>query len=570
MTTLIVAAPTASYAAEETPVKGGTLVVALDADPSSLNGAVNTSLQTTTVSPQMLNVLVRLDTNSKLIPELADSWTMASDGLSYTFKLKQNVKWHDGTPFSSADVKFSLLEVDRKYNGVATGGLAAVDSIDTPDANTVVIKMKFPFPPLLDGVLAGANTAVIIPKHLYDTGDPLTNPYNLKPVGTGPFKFVEWVKGDRIVLERNPSYFKPGQPYLDKLIFKIIPDAAARVAALQKGDVDVLPYYTVPTLSVPELQKSPGVKVVIDDKRPVFSMIHTFFNLRNPILAKREVRQAIAWTVDRKQIVEKAVGGLGSVGTGPISSQQKDLYNASIKDKYLPVDTAKANALLDVAGYPKKADGTRFSLKLVFQRGSEAGALDAAAEIMREQLRPVGIALELQPLDAAGWLNAVYTTWQFDLGFASIGTGPAPSIGLHRLYISTNVKSAQFANNSNYMNTRIDQLFEQGSKELDPAKRKVIYNEVQTILVDDLPALILWEKVAPVAFRDTARGFPAGPFHWEAYDAAWTGPVAAAPTATAGTSTAASDGGSNLPVVLLGGLAACLAIVFLFTRRKAR
>jgi len=569
-TLIIVAGPAAGAAkADETPVTGGTLVVALDADPGTLNGGMNTGLETTTVSPQMLSVLLRMDNSRKLIPELADSWTMAPDGLKYTFKLHPNVKWHDGQAFSSADVKFSL-EFDRKYNSVAAGGLAALDTIDTPDANTVVLNLKYAFPPLLTGVLAGANTAVMVPKHLYDTGDPLTNPYNNKPVGTGPFKFVEWVKGDHITLEKNADYFKTGQPYVDKLIFKIIPDAAARVAALEKGDVDVLPYYTVPTLSVPELQKSPGVKVVIDPNRPTFAIVHATFNLRNPILAKKEVRQAIAYTIDRKLIVDKALGGLGVPATGPISSAEKDLYNPVVKDRYT-VDPAKANALLDAAGYPKKADGSRFSLTVVWQRGAEAGGLDATADIVKQELGAVGINLDLQPLDAAGWTNAAYVTWQFDITFVSLGTGPDPSIGLQPHYLSTNIKKVQFANNSGYVNPRIDQLFDQGAKELDPAKRKAIYDEVQTILIEDVPLLTLWEKVAPIAFRDTVRGFPSGPFHWENYDAGWIGPAAAAATPGSGTGAAAPapDAGSSVPLILVG-LAVVVVLGIVLARRRTR
>jgi peptide/nickel transport system substrate-binding protein len=572
-TLVVVIGSLAGAANAEDPVKGGTLVVALDADPGTLNGGINTGLETTTVSPQMLSVLLRMDNNRKLIPELADSWSMAADGLTYTFKLHPNVKWHDGQPFTSEDVKFSLLEIDRKFNTVAVGGLAAIDTIDTPDTNTVVLHLKYAFPPLLEGVLAGANTAVILPKHLYDTGDPLANPYNLKPVGTGPFKFVEWVKGDRIVLEKNPDYFKPGQPYVDKLIFKIIPDPAARVAALEKGDVDVLPYYTVPTLSVPELQQAPGVKVIVDANRPTFAIVHATFNLRNPILAKKEVRQAIANTIDRKLIVQKALGGLGVPATGPISSAEKDLYNPAVKDRYT-VDAAKANSLLDAAGYPKKADGSRFNLKVVFQRGAEAGAMDSVAEIAREELRAVGINLDLEPLDAAGWSNAAYVAWQFDISLVSLGTGPDPSIGLQGHYLSTNIRKVQFANNSGYVNPRIDELFAQGAKELDATKRKTIYDEVQTILIEDIPLLTLWEKVAPIAFRETVRGFPSGPFHWENYDAGWIGPVGAvaSPSSGPGTSGAPAPGdtGGSLPLLLIGGILAVVIVAFAFNARRSR
>ena len=223
--------------------RGGTMVVALPGDPEVLNSSITTDIASSNLCGQVYSTLVRLDNDGAVQPYLAKSWEISPDGLTYTFHLFDNVKWHDGKPFTAEDVAWGLWNVNQKYNGPASGLLEPVESIDATDKLTVVFKLKFPYPPLLRG-LAYFNSSNILPKHIFDNGeDPRRNAANFKPVGTGPFVFKEYRKGSHLIFERNPNFHLKGQPYLDRLVFQIIPNEAARALALEKGDIDFIPYY---------------------------------------------------------------------------------------------------------------------------------------------------------------------------------------------------------------------------------------------------------------------------------------------------------------------------------------
>jgi len=223
---------TASAAASATaaPKRGGTLVIAAGVDPGQLNPAISTAGGTHFVADSMYNGLVFLDKDLTPKPDLADSWTVSSDSKTYTFKLHPGVKWHDGIAFTSADVKFTFEQVLLKYHSRTKSGLEVVlAGIDTPDDNTVVFRFKTPYGPLLQRL--DVVEAPIVAKHIYEGQDPTKADANLKPVGTGPFKLAEYIKGDTIRMVRNPDYFKPGLPYLDGIVFKVIPQAATQILA---------------------------------------------------------------------------------------------------------------------------------------------------------------------------------------------------------------------------------------------------------------------------------------------------------------------------------------------------
>jgi peptide/nickel transport system substrate-binding protein len=235
------AAPAQPTAAAQPPAAQGerTIVVAMTADPGAINSAITTSGNTHFVADQIFNGLVGLDDQLNPVPELAASWDIGAGGKVYTFKLQPNVKWHDGQPFTSADVKFSFEQALLKFHSRTKAGLEKVlESIDTPDDGTVVFSFKQPYGPLLQRL--DVVEAPIIPKHIYEGKDLQKDPANLQPIGTGPFKFVEYVKGDHVTLERNPDYFRAGLPHLDKVIFRIIPDANTATLALEQGEVDYL------------------------------------------------------------------------------------------------------------------------------------------------------------------------------------------------------------------------------------------------------------------------------------------------------------------------------------------
>lgn len=551
-------------AADPTPsAPGGTLVVGIDQDPPTLNVAMSSALQTTVVGPQMLSTLISKDPEGRLVPELAESWDISPDGLTYTFQLRRGVTWSDGQPFTSADVVFSINELNRKYVGAATTAFAAVDTITAPDENTVVFKLSYPFPPLLEGAIAQANSAAIAPKHVYEKGDPLENPANNAPVGTGPFVFKEWVRGERIVLERNPNFYKQGKPYVERLIFQVIPDASARVNALVAGEIDYLPYFAVPPPRVGELAQNDNVKLEIDRNRPSYAVVSMFMNQENRFLADKRVRQAIAYAVDRETVASLAAPGASEPGTGPISSQDGTFYNSAIN--LYERDLEKANTLLDEAGFPAGSGGTRLSLSLNFNNAGEAGALTAAADVIREQLREVGIDVVPDPVDAATW-NAKLADSDFDMSMGSVSTGPDPAIGMSRIYLSTNQVEVALANNTHYTNLEVDDLLNQAARELDLDVRKNLYGKAQEIIVDDVPVLWLWQKVAPVVTAPDVTGFPSGQTHFEAYDNVRVGLTDGEGGAAGG-----DGGGGSSPVLwVVGALIAVGAAAGLAVRSAKR
>src|SRR6266478_2963303 len=215
------------------PRAGGTLTIVQGAEPATLVSAVNTSTFIGTVSTKIHEGLLDYDFDLKPRPVLAESWTVSPDGKTYTFKLRRGVTWHDGKPFTSADVKFSLEEIWKKLHPRGRVTFNKVIAVDTPDASTVVIRLSDPTPMMLAAF--SSYESQVLPKHVYEGKDFTTHPALNAPIGTGPFVFKEWKKGDFIRLEKNPSYWDKGKPYLDAIVIRIIPDAAARAAALGRA-----------------------------------------------------------------------------------------------------------------------------------------------------------------------------------------------------------------------------------------------------------------------------------------------------------------------------------------------
>jgi peptide/nickel transport system substrate-binding protein len=494
--------------------RGGSLVIAIGDNPPHLLTGISVDILTICVAGQIYDTLIKMDSKFQLHPSLAKSWKAAPDGLEYTFNLEPGVKWHDGRPFTSADVKHTFEEICGKYSSLARAAYKEVAAIETPDAVTVVFKMKSPDPAFFPWAFSQPNFAQIYPKHIYEGTDPRTNPANFKPVGTGPFKFKEWVRGSHIVLERNPDYFRKDTIFLDRLVFQIIPDPGARQLALEKGSVDHLPYFALSPASIEPLARARGTKV-IDSVRPALGEIIVFLNLRHPQLGVKAVRQALAHAIDRDVLVKLALNGRGRVATGPIRSDQPPFYNPDVT-KY-PRDVARANRLLDRAGFMRRG-AVRFPLRISYEGVAEGGALQSAAEIMREQLREVGIDLQLRPSDVAAWVETAFIKWDFDMCLGSYGTGPDPKIGGSRFYKTENIQRIPSSNLMGYSNPKVDDLLTRADLELDDATRARLYKEAQVIMVDDLPAIWLWEKTYPIAVRDGLVGLPSGAMHSEVFE----------------------------------------------------
>lgn len=484
------------------PQYGGTVVVAINADPGGLNPAITTQGGVHQICGSIFSGLVGQDFDLNPVPDLAESWTVSPDGRVYTFLLAKNAVFHDGAPLTSDDVRFTFEEMLLKYHSRTRASIGDnLHQITTPDAHTVVFEFKRPYAAFLQ--LIDTANAPIMPKHLFAGTDPLTSPYNIQPVGSGPFKFQAWDKGDRITLARNQSYFKTGKPYLDRVVYKVTTSNSTAAIAFENGEID---YFTNPSpLDVDRLAKMPDV-VVTDKGREGYATVETVvLNITRAPLSDIRVRQAMAYAIDKNYIVDKVAFGRGKVATGPISSSLKWAYNPDVAkyDRNLTL----SNQMLDDAGLERRADGTRFRLKFVYPQ-----SYAKIVEVLRDQLREVGIELDLELMEFSSAVDAVYIKKDFDMGFASFENGPDPDIGVKRTAVSSNIGPIPFSNGAGYRNSRVDELFALASSETDKQKRADYYFELQKIMADEVPYLWIYEPISSAAYKSSLQGM----YQWSA------------------------------------------------------
>ncbi|HTN72574.1 MAG TPA: ABC transporter substrate-binding protein [Methylomirabilota bacterium] len=500
---------------EGNPRRGGTLVLAVTTDPSTLNCGLESSQIVAIVTSSIYSGLIHLDEQSNPHPELAQSWEISPDGLVYTFRLRDNVKWHDGAPLTSADVKFSLENLVGKYNARGREAYRNIKSIETPNPQTVKISLKKPYSPFIE--VLTAHDGCIMPKHIYEGTDVLSNSHNTaNPVGSGPFKLKEWAKGDHITLVRNESYFKKGRPFLDSIIFRIIPSGATRATAFETGEVNaIFASQSFPYQQVDRLKRLPNV-IIKDIGSP--SLIGLNFNLKgNPTLAKREVRAAIAHAINKQFIVAKGYHDVGKIIDSVIPPGIPWAYNPNVL-KY-PFNAQKANALLDEAGYPRKGSAMRFSLRLTYEAGNDNS--ERPVEIIREQLKAVGIDIKLERLERSVMLDKVFQKYDFDLWYGALTTRGHPALGTARLYATSSITGQPFTNLTRYSNPKVDQLFDAAVATTKRADMVKAYYEIQDILMQDLPTIPIADRMQLNIIRDQYRGALTSTETYERLDEIW-------------------------------------------------
>ena len=499
---------------QDAPARGGTVVVAIVSDPGHLNPAITTSGATHAASELLYNGLLGRDERGDPIPELAESWQVEQGGTVYRFRLRDGVKWHDGTPFTSSDVKFTFEEVLLKFHARTRASMGALlASVEAPDDRTVIFRFKQPYAPLLYQL--DATEAPIVARHVYQGTDPQTNPANSNPIGTGPFKFVSYTKGTEIRLARNPAYFKPGLPYLDGLVMRIIPDLSVQVLALENGEVDFL--WELPGPLQSRIKGDARFQTARTGYHPGGSncIMTMSFNLERPILKELRVRQAVAQALDRQTFLAQILFGDGKVATAPISSEIPWAHAAGLN---MPKpDRADAEKLLDGVGWKKEgdgprtargvsgvADGTRLSIDFLhFPTFAKYG------ELVRQQLGAVGIGVVLRPLEPAVFAPTVFKDRNFDSNVISYCNGPDPEIGVRRMYHSSQIGPAPFTNAAAYRNPRVDALFDEASRTVERDKRSRLYRQIQEIVVQELPYYWLVETVSTRAWTARCSGFRA-------------------------------------------------------------
>ncbi len=457
-----------SEAVAQKPVSGGTLTIALSAEPPGLDPTTSPAATIKrVVHYNLLESLLKVDRNGKVVSSLAKSYSISKDGREYTFNLHPGIKFHDGKPCTAQDVKFSLERIlDPKTAAPYRMYYEGIESIQVVDAQTVKFKTKKYDSNFLFNLARG--DAVIVPR---DAVDKLKS----APVGTGPFKLAEWRRGDSVVMVRNPDYYRKGIPYLDKVIFKFIPDPSAQLAALRAGDVDVIAYDLSPE-NVPALEKDPRFKVL--KGHTTTDVILAMNNSRKPFQDPK-VRQAITQAIDRKAVIQGAVSGYGT----PIGSHMDPTnpYYADLSGLH-PYNPEKARQLLAEAGYP---NGFEAVLKLpepyAYARRS--------GEVIADQLSRVGIKLTLEVIQMGQWVDRVFKNADYDL--TVMGHAEPFDIEIY----------GRPGYYFRYNNPKFLELLKKAEEEMNEQSRKKIYEQAQRMLADDFVNVYLFVYPALPAMK---------------------------------------------------------------------
>ncbi|WP_243457672.1 ABC transporter substrate-binding protein [Ottowia testudinis] len=469
--------------AAQAQTAGGVLTAIVQPEPPMLMLGLNQQGPTQYVASKIYQGLLTYDAQLKPLPSLAKAWNISPDNLTYTFELQPGVKWHDGKPFTAADVVFSVDKFLREMHPRARPVINKyLESAKAPSPTTVEFKLKEPFSPFLSAFVV--DNMPMVPKHIYEGTDFRTNPANQTPIGTGPFKFKEWKKGSHIVLTKNPDYWKKGQPYLDEIVFRVIPDAASRAVAFEKGDVQVLRGGDVDNVDIKRLKALPGVESTTKGWEMYGPLAFMIFNERKPPFDNVKVRQAVMHAMNRKFIVDNILFGMGKVATGPIAS------STMFYDKNVPnfeFNLKKARALIAESGVNVGATPVKL---VAFPYGS---SWDRLGEYTKQSLEQIGFKVDLVATDAGGWAKRT-GDFDFDLTFNFTYQFGDPALGVARHFMSTNIiKGSPFVNNQGYVNKKVDELFTTAAAARQPDLRQKLYSELQQILVQDVALGYLFE-----------------------------------------------------------------------------
>lgn len=466
--------------------QGGTLVMIVQPEPPTLASYLSTSGPVGQVTTKIFDGLLEYDFELQPQPSLAESWTISDDGKTITFNLRQGVTFHDGEPLTSADVKFSILEALKKVHPRGSNTFRELTEIETPDDHTAIFKLSNPAPYMM--MALSSYESPIIPQHIYGNGDIQQHENANNPIGSGPFKFVEWQRGQYVRLDRNPDYWKQGQPYLDRIVARFIADSSTRTAAIESGEAHIAGFGALPYNDVGRLDGLAQLEATTSGYQMQAPIVQLDFNTRKPPFDDAKVRQAVSYAIDRQFVIDNIWFGFGKPATGPISSNfaVTGMYTDDVLAYQVADARERAEKLLDEAGYPRQADGTRFEIMHdITPYGEE---WQRYGEYTQQALAAIGIKATLRTEDVPTWLRRIYTDYDFDLTNNWIQTLADPVIGAHRLYHSSQIRPGTvFVNSSGWSTPETDALMDQATIEVDRDKRNALYHELQKNVVEAAP-----------------------------------------------------------------------------------
>ncbi len=466
------------------PVTGGTIVVASIGDAKRLNPVVANDSASGDINSQVFNGLIKYDKDLLFEGDLAESWDVSDDGRIITFHLRPNVHWHDGVPFTAEDVLFTYRKlIDPNVATPYGADYERVAKAEVLDPLTFRVTYKEPFAPALESWGMG-----ILPKHLLEGKDLNADPFNRHPVGTGPFKFKEWLTGQKIVLVANDDYFK-GRPNIDEYIYRIIPDPATIFLELKSRGVDSM---GLTPLQYQRQTETPFFRENFRKFRyPANGYTYLGYNLKDPKFSDKTVRQALAYAINKEDIIKGVRLGLGSAATGPYPPHYW-AYNPEVRE--YPYDPVKAESMLADAGWVDSdndgildREGVPFQFTIITNQGNDERK--RAAEIIQQNLKEVGIAVKIKIVEWQAFINQFVDKRKFEtiiLGW-SIGIDPDNYIMWHSSQTGPNEY-----NFVSYSNPEVDRLLVLGRKTFDREKRQEIYRKIHAILAEDQPYCFLY------------------------------------------------------------------------------
>lgn len=483
---------------------GGSLVIAQGVDAVTLDSHLVVDAPTFTVTSHIYETLFEYTPDGKIIPHLAESYTVSPDSLVWTLKLRKGVKFHDGTPLDADAVKFNLERVlNPETKSTYKFLIDRIKKIEAVDASTVRLSTEKPFAPMLAHLTHGA-IAIQSPAAIRKHGKEYIN----FPTGTGPFRFKEWVRGDRLVLVKNPDYWGK-KPYVNEVIFKPVPEGGARVALVETGAAHAI--VRVPPRDAPRLATSKDVEVL---NTPSVRTIYIAFNMLKAPFTDLRVRQALNHAVNKSSIVQHILAGVGRPSDAPISPGIFG-YRPIMTYAY---DPAKAKKLLAEAGYPNG-----FKTELYCPTGRYLNDIQVC-EAVQAQLREVGVDAAIKTMEWAAYLDITKKGPQesvvpmYMLGWGTV-TGDA-DYGLYALFHSSQWTPAGQARNF-YKNPKVDELLDRGRNVANPAAREAAYKEAMEIIMKDAPWLFLHAESQLSAVRKNVKGVVVHPIERVMAQAAW-------------------------------------------------
>jgi peptide/nickel transport system substrate-binding protein len=462
---------------------------------------VQSGIATMMPAAQLFASPIRLDKNWKPQPYLAESWTLSPDNRSITLVLRKNAVFHDGKPITAEDVKFSIETIRDNHPFKTMYG--PVNAVTINDAQTAVIRLAEPHPAVL--LALSTSLTPIIPKHIFGDGtDVKIHPRNATPVGSGAFKLVEFKPGEHIIMDRFDRFFMKDEPKLERIIVRLFKDPTSLLLAFERGEVDVHQALTDPR-EIERARKIPSAQVY-KAAPAIGPLTWLAFNTKSPKLADKRVRQAINFAIDKKYILEAMLGNMNARATGPIA-MGSPYYSADV-EKY-DFNLGQATKLLDDAGLKPGANGVRMTLDIDAIPGS--ADFKAIQEYMKPALAKIGIEanVRLSP-DFPTWARRV-SSLQFEATLDSVYNWGDPVIGVHRTWLTSNIKPGViWSNTQSYSNPKVDEWLAAAGQEMNLAKRKELYKQMQKAVVDDCPVAFLYEQAFYEAYLGKVQNPPKG------------------------------------------------------------